>query len=437
MWIFLFCFSLSLRHTLKQSVDKSTNTNTIATTSNGGTGHLVQANQNGSIATAIAPCPTQISITDAGCDKQPHLESTISVSGEHSELPVGSIVNEKHNQNASDRGDEINRQSDSSKMEIGHDGDGHDDDGTGEGDDAGNGSTGGNSNDSGSRQLNFLNLKLQCMCSDDDASVITKSNVDPLISKQMSVDDDTEIEISEVEAVTEIGESIFENHRSTCTHCGRGHCCFFLRCCYCIANGIDALNECGNNQINDVNRTTNSMAMHENNQWPSECVANRKANSNNIPLGSSSCTEIGSNQNLASKRCDEICKISRNQHGSGLCSGTATASASASVVLAKKQCCERVNIDNVDDDKHGCTPVTKSIAMGCHCRWYCIRDCDSDSKLMTLTTTTTKTKTGDERAKTESKLAVQEPEIVSPITSESPFMDETVQRCCRCSKELF
>lgn len=274
------------------------------------------------------------------------------------------------------------------------------------------------------------------MCSsDDDASVITKLNVDPSINKRVNVDDNTEIEISDVEAVTEIGESIFENHR--CTHCGRGHCCFFLRCCYCTASGgggdSSVLNEI-DNQTNDVN-TTNPMALHENNPCQSECVANRKANSNNIPnelpLGSS-CMEIGSNQNLASKRCDEICKIIRNQHGTGLCSSSTT---TTTTVLTKRQCCEEAIIDNIDDDKHGCKPVTKSIAIGCHCRWYCIQDCDSDAKL--ISSNVMMKTVGDDRPKTETTLAVQEPEIVSPITNESPLIDENRLRCCRCSKELF
>lgn len=350
----------------------------------------------------------------------------MSISSEHlNKLPIGSIVNEKHNQtpNASDGCDEVtNFKSNAPKA---------DDDGGGSGSGDGSGDDGAGSNRSDSRELNFLNLKLQCMCSDDDASVITKSNVDPSISKRQSVDDDTEIEISEVEAVTEIGESIFENHR--CTHCGRGHCCFFLRCCYCIASG-NVLHESSNNQNNDINET-NAMALHENNPCQSECeTAHRKANSNNIPneipIGSS-CSK----QNLASKRCDEICKIIRNQHGMGLCisSTAATNTATTTTVLAKKQCCEEANVDNVD--KHGCTP--KSIAIGCHCRWYCIQDCDSDAKMTTTASINVLTEVeAVDRPKTETTLAVQEPEIVSPITNEPPLMDENRLRCCRCSKEL-
>lgn len=419
---------------MEQSVDKSTNTNTISTTSNGGTAHLTQhlqmqmqtqphSNQiNGSIASAN--CPAQIAITDIGCcDKQLDLGMvSISVSGQKGELPVDSIVNEKHNQSQCQR--EKTDENDCQLLSM-----------VNVADDI-KSSNGGCGTGGRGRELNFLNLKLQCMCSDDesgigvgiggDENVIAKSNVD-LISKRTSADDETEIEISDVEAVTEIsGESIYRNHR--CTHCGRGHCCFFLKCCYCTASGIVQLPD----DNNTIDTSTNPIAMHENNPCESDGDnANRKpntntnTNSNNIAkdLTLDSCTEIGSNQNLASKRCDEICKIIRNQHGADVCSSTATA-------LATKQCCEDQPTTDDGNDKH-CS-LTKSIAIGCHCRWYCIQDCTNGTVSNAIPNTL------DSRTKSETTLAVQEPEIVSPITNESPANnDENRLRCCRCSKELF
>lgn len=405
--------SLSFR---EQCVDKSTNTNTIATTSNGGAPHLTHhlqlqtqtqahPNQNGSIATAAAT--TQISITDAGCNKQLNIDS---ISGQNDELPVGSIVNEKNNQskNRTDRNDEHNGQLPvANAVDTMHA-------------DTPNVTPG-----TSARELNFLNLRLQCMCSDDDSNVITKRSLDPISKHHMCGDDETEIEISDVEAVTEIGESMFENHR--CSHCGRDHCCFFLRCCYCTANDV-VPNEMNTHTI-DGTSATNPSALHENNPCENECDINRKpnTNSNNIPskdLAMESCTELGSNQNLASRRCDEICKIIRNQHGTGLCSS------------ANQQCCEEAT---GGDDKH--CAVTKSVAAGCHCRWYCIQDCDSDAKsgngsAMNASGAASAIAAVN-RKRGETNLAVQEPEIVSPITNESPLNEENRLRCCRCSKELF
>lgn len=369
----------------------------------------MQSNQkNGSIT--ITTCPTQISVTDTGCDKQTDTETPLDAD-EKGEPSVGSCtVNEKlEKQSAIDR----HAGSADDKCQSG----------------TTNTSAGDRDNDDSaqdvhfSRELSFRNLKLQCMCSDDDASVKAKANVDP-VSNQTSADDETEIEISEVEAVTEIGESIFENHR--CTHCGRDHCCFFLRCCYCTANS--GLNESGGTIDTNTNANTtadtitNARAdtLHESNPCQSEFDVNRKVNSNNIPnvLPLDSCTGIGSNQNLASKLCDEYCKIIRNKHRTGQCGSTA--------LLAKKQCCEKA-IDG--NDKH--STVTKSITIGCHCRWYCIQDCDSDAKAIKVAATV-----ADNRPKCDSTLAVQEPEIVSPIVNELPLNDENRLRCCRCSKEL-
>lgn len=256
-----------------------------------------------------------------------------------------------------------------------------------------------------SRELNFLNLKLQCMCSDDDESVIGKSNIDASRNR-IGGDDETEIEISDVEAVTEIGESIFENHR--CTHCGRDHCCFFLRCCYCIASSA----------VSDNDGATDSKPIANANQ--SESDASSKVNSNNIPnaLPLDSCAEIGTSQNLASKLCDEYCKIIRNKHRTGECGST--------TLLEHRRCCEEA-IDGNDKQ----STVTESITIGCHCRWYCIQDCDSDAKPIHPTAPV-----ADNRPKCDSTLAVQEPEIVSPIANELPLSDENRLRCCRCSKEL-
>lgn len=388
----------------------------MATTSNGGSAHLtqhlqIQSNQkNGSIT--ITTCPTQISVTDIGCDKQADVETPLN-SGEKDAQSTGCCtVNEKYDQRAIDQhAASADDKCQSSKTNAS----------------AGDGDNNGSTQDGHfSRELNFRNLKLQCMCSDDEVTVITKSNVDPT-SNQTSADDETEIEISEVEAVTEIGESIFENHR--CTHCGRDHCCFFLRCCYCLASSglkdsaaatMDANTNA--NTVTEAIANANAGTLHETNPCQSECDVNRKVNSNNIPnvLPLDSCTGIGSNQNLASKLCDEYCKIIRNTHRTGQCSSAAAA------LIAKKQCCEEA-IDG--NDKH--STVTKSITIGCHCRWYCIQDCDSDAKAIKPAAAF-----ADNRQKCDSTLAVQEPEIVSPIVNELPLNDENRLRCCRCSKEL-
>lgn len=394
---------------------------TITTSSNGGapnlTTHLqfqtqmqttAHPNQNG----AIVPT-TQISITDVSCNKSaPNLDT---VSGQNDELDVGNIVNEKHIPipNRTDQFDGNNGPvRNTTCIVIEND-------------------RNETTNETSARELNFRNLKLQCMCSEDECSTDANIGRDAIGMKRLCGDDETEIEISDVEAVTEMSESMFENHR--CSHCGRDHCCFFLRCCYCTANAkpsdgniiaIDATvsNSSSSGSITNV-AVTNPITSHGNKPSELECGANRKSNINNIPkvlpIDCRMSTEMGDNQNLASKRCDEICEIIRNQHGIGLCNST--------VAPSQQRCCEK---DINYTDKH-CAD-TNSREVGCHCRWYCIQDCDADLKLAKNNSDHT-----NNRTKCETSLAVQEPEIVSPITNESPLIEENRLRCCRCSKELF
>lgn len=279
--------------------------------------------------------------------------------------------------------------------------------------------------------LNFQNLELKCMCSDGEtATVASASGVASLSSapttqgnhKQHTCDaggsgsgggggddDETDIEISDVEAVTEIEESMLKSHR--CSHCGRDHCCFFLRCCYCRR-------KC----ITDDNSNANVDASNK----ASSCESDADAHSINTRLPTT--THSNQNQkNLASKRCDEICKIIHNE-SDGIGCNTMVSAAAAAV---KQQCCD----GNQTNDEHHTT--TKSIAV-CHCRWYCIQDCDLDSKANAMAVASA---AADDHKKDETTLDVQKPEIVSPITNESPLnMDENRLRCCRCSKpvsELF
>lgn len=367
-------------------------------TNNGGTSHLTQqfqihANQkNGSITTitntseAISPANT--------CDKQLVIEM-VSITDQNDKLPLSSIVNTNNHQCtvSPDPRETQDHQftalpsdaTESASTYI----------------------------ESGDRELTFPNLELQCMCSDDNASEISKA--DPIRS-QLSGDDETDIEISYVESVTDVGESIIQTHR--CTHCGRGHCCFFLRCCYCTASGLYDTTDLTTDNI------ANSSAIYENNPCQNESDVNRTENINNVPnhlvLGESVATDT--KQNTASKRCVEICKMNSSQP-------------------EKKQCCEDVFMGHDNQ-----STVNKLIASGCHCRWYCIKDCDlnvksgagSSDSAGNRAKNTTSTEQGDKaRTKLDNSLAVQKPQIVSPFTNEYSLNDENRLRCCRCSKELF
>lgn len=326
----------------------------------------------------------------------------------NAELTVDSTVNEKHNQNTQYESVQNDSQL---KIELNADNNG------------GNDCT--VENKKADCELNFQNLKLQCMCSDVEACTTVRSNLDAT-SNQPITDDGTEIEISDVEAVTEMGETIFENHR--CTHCGQSHCCFFLRCCYCTASGLS----------NEKNGTADTKkypeAFGENYQCKNDgnddghSDTNRRPNSSNIANDSlsGSRANICSSQNLAIKHCEEICKIIHEKHGAGLCSSTAQ--------LMKKQCCEEI----VGDNYKYCT-VIKSISMGCHCRWYCVQESEkgaSTSSRITVDAGTSNTVIDDQQ-KCESSLAVKETEILSPTSNETPLNFENHLRCCRCSKELF
>lgn len=395
-----------------------------ATTSNGGSAYITQSvqthsNQNGMVSIASVPptsLPSTATITAATITETATTIVPISsvktsntdggmVPCQYERFTTGSIINEKqinHNRTNSNDDTAYNDQLLSENSSNAND----------------------MVNVSEKRELNFQNLELKCMCSDDGeaaeaetvmaavatvaavatttaaaratASGIANLDSEPIQGNKHHIcgDDETDIEISDVEAVTEIEESMLKSHR--CSHCGRDHCCFLLRCCYCKHNEIGTSNA----EVNALYKT-------------SSCENDFDTHSNNITSDlptTDKCTHSNQNQNLASKRCDEICKIIHNESGGAKCNTIVAAAA------VNQQCCDGNTQTNV----------------ACHCRWYCIQDCDLDAKANTVASIVV-----DDCKKDETTLAVQKPEIVSPITNESPLNDENRLRCCRCSKELF
>lgn len=379
----------------KQCVDKGTNTN-LVTNSNGGTVHFIQTallttqnqqqQQNGSITSEIPITESHSMQHNDDCDE----ENAKMVSYSIEKSNVNCTINEKHNQCEHEHTVDS---SDTCQMST-------------------------NDANDNNRELNFFNLKLQCMCSDEDETLEKKNDQQSMAAN--TVDDEKDIEISEIESITKIGESFVENHR--CSHCGRGHCCYRdLRCCYCIANNACAsstFSKCNNDGFN-ANR--NVAAAHLNEQTQSDC-GNGSVNSINVSNRNTTTT-----QNLASKRCDEICKNMRNENElksssideTNQCAGDidVACSSTTSVLLTEKRCCGDNN--NQSD---------KSIAGGCHCRWYCVQECDFETAKSTATI---------ESKRQESSLQVKALELeVRPAKSDTAN-DENRLRCCRCSRELF
>lgn len=390
--------------------DKSTNTNNGEMLYCRQDSHKRSPNQaNGTAGTACCSTITHISITDASCDKHGELQMDLCQKQEISscELPdairrKGNLISEAHNQDETcTHGSACGEQyleKQSSAVAAQH-----------------KQNNGGNS----ARELNFLNLKLRCMCSGDDGSgsgnnSASKHHASADDKNDSDNDDKTEIEISDIEAITEIGDSVLGlNRHSQKMHCESGHCCYFMHCCYCLENGLvrsealcdTALRECSNHQAN-----SNSLSK--------------------ISYLSSNCT-ISANQNLACKRCDEICKSiikQRNhKHEIGLCSATEASddsecNCSLKMPLANKQCCDDDGGDN------GAPPLATS----CHCQWRCIENADLDKAV-------DKSATNNTNQKDNSGVRASEQFEGGPSGSSgaSNIDDENRIRCSRCAKELF
>lgn len=387
-------------------------TTTTATTSNGGSAYIMHnvqthPNQNSLVSTKSAtPTPTSTSLpaTEAHTPISPVQTSNTdggAMSCQYERFTAGNIINEK----------QINRTNS-------NDGNG---DGTAHNDqlyDAAEKS-----------ELSFQNLQLKCMCSSDGGEAANYAK--PTEGNKRDADggdDEIDIEISDVEAVTEIAESMLKSH--LCSHCGRDHCCFLLRCCFCIANEIGTTFDCDAAAAAATTTTPDADALcksssrendfdtHSNNNITSDLPTTNKYTHSTNP---------NQNQNLASKRCDEICKIIHNASD-----GDGSGAKCNTMVAATQQCCD----DGGGGGKRSSSQTNDEYrATVCHCRWYCIQDCDLDAKANTANIATAGTV--DDCKKDETTLAVQKPEMLSPITNASPANDENSLRCCRCSKELF
>lgn len=236
-------------------------------------------------------------------------------------------------------------------------------------------------NDVTNRDLEFFSLKLQCMCSGSEED----SNSPPLERNDgieemkpndvggvaAAADGDETATMADVMSCGDDGDGNDIGHQ--CSHCGRNHCCFYLHCCYCKKHG------------------TLDSYIHPSN---------------------SNCNNTSNRNVLASERCNEICKKRQlnNQTTTTTNTNIINKCECRTKLLTNRKCC-----DNDSDTK-------------CHCRWYCIQDCDAGKN----------------------RLNVQNLEICGasnqyedPIRSMSnnamdqSQLDENRLKCCRCAKELF
>lgn len=307
-----------------QCVDKSTNTNTISSPGMVGNGsgtnvydnvRKQQNQKNGNFA-----CTTQISITDV-CDKLNEIELFPCQREKQpvSQQQQSSVNDTKNHQNIENVSFGVNNSQSNNQLEL---------------------NQVRQQQQHTNRELNFSDLKLRCMCSSDDGGVIVKANND-----NDDNDGNKTIEISDVEAIIELNESILENYR--CINCGR-QCCSFYRCCYCQTIG------CGNNIIDSLK--------------PNQCQTkrNHKLYSNRDCISHlSSCTSC--NLNLG-KYCDDFSKTSgeqEHQHEllcSNVTSDSGNAGGASNLNRPFKSYCD-------DDDK-----IIQPNA--CHCYWQCDKNCD-------------------------------------------------------------
>lgn len=410
----------------KQCADKSTNTNTDESI------HCQHEPQKQSLnqlcGTAGTPtcCTTKISITDASssCDNNnkhcSDLGAELCQNQQKQQIDkVDNLGCEPHNQNkknmpsgngmilCTDKTDvsEVSVQSTNDDSGSGEDGDGNIVDVV---DSAGVGDQ--------KTELNFSNLKLRCMCSDDD--------------------DKADIEISDVEAMTEItGDMMFGAQHNQIMHCDRGHCCYFLRCCYCMENNLTHMDTVASNATANAH-----------NQCQTKCV-NHKLNSNSVRKKShlsSNCT-LSTKQNLVCKRCDEICKLinrktsSLDKNEMGLC--TLIDASGESECNCSSKCCD-------DNNGKSSSSAPKSIQTTCHCRWLCVQNCDSaitiensnannvnQGQTSTSGTSITDASAGSGGDNGSNATASQERPPQNSTTASCDIIDEeNPMRCSRCAR---
>lgn len=233
------------------------------------------------------------------------------------------------------------------------------------------------------RQLSFRNLNLKCMCSGE---------IEPASGEQqaLAVDDATaDNQISDAQSRT-----VDDNQQ--CSHCGRGHCCFFLRCCHCMATEQSEHNKDVGVNVSVTGEDDQSPIVCGNNNVNSKVAVDRNA----------------SVRSIASRRCDEICNIRRTALDAGSFCETAKLAEPCSS-LSDTKCCDPIDRD----------------AGKCHCRWYCVQECVSD---------TNETKQCESVERSTSNLQVAPIEIEEKlIRKDASVDDENRLRCCRCSRELF
>lgn len=236
-------------------------------------------------------------------------------------------------------------------------------------------------------ELNFRNLDLKCMCSGDMGSASEHHRHSATI-------DDADVASHETSTTLQPTTTITTDDSQRCSHCGRGHCCFFLRCCHCLAN--DGLELAKDDVAVNVSATgppdQNAIVCGNNNG------NNKLAVDRNVSVRSPT----------ASQRCDEICKIQ--------CCGDTEQIKSSELLgspLGDKKCCDPVG-SNVE---------------ACHCQWYCLQECVSDTNV------SKRPSVSNEHT---SNLQVTPIEIEEKLMRNDVTADDENQlRCCRCSRELF
>lgn len=236
-------------------------------------------------------------------------------------------------------------------------------------------------------ELDFRNLKLKCMCSDDMEMAFEHQQ------QQQSLGIDNVDVASHKTSTTSQTMTSATDDSQRCSHCGRGHCCFFLRCCHCLSN--DVLYLARNDLAVDVS-ATGPLDQH-----PVLC-GNNNVNNNKLVVDRNVTVRS------ATARCDEVCKIqscvdNEQIKQSGLL---------CPPPMAEKRCC---------------VPVESEVE-ACHCQWYCLQECVSDSNL---------SKQSSESNEHTHNLQVTPVQIDDKRTIVAATDDENQLRCCRCSREIF
>lgn len=240
------------------------------------------------------------------------------------------------------------------------------------------------------RQLSFRNLNLKCMCSGE---------CEPASGDQQA--------LATSDGSTANSEIAGTQDNQQCSHCGRGHCCFFLRCCHCIANEQSEQNKDVGVNVSVTGADDQALVVCGNNNVNSKVAVDRNA----------------SVRSMASRRCDEICKIRRTALATATTTPPTDATQGVCETAKSTEPCSSLS------DTKCCDPITGRDTGKCHCRWYCVQECVSDAN---------ETKQCELVERSTSNLQVSPIEIEEkPIRKDASADDENRLRCCRCSRELF